>query len=258
MVQAKKVFAAFVLVGALVLSLCPITANSAYAYELSAAKTKVTVIDTYGGVKYSYNSNGFLSKKTGTSYDMSTTTTTYKYSGAKILSSKSNGAYNPNIKATYKNGRIAKVAYKWKGIPLITDTYKYKKGRVSQATRKNAGNSLVKYAYNSKGRISKVTEYFKISKTKTSKYVESYTYDSKGHVTKVKQTESGKTTTLKYKNTYKNGLLVQQQLVSWGGSEPVDITYKTISVPKKYAAKVKAQQKKIFDYYGKDQDPLFF
>lgn len=258
MIQAKKAFAAFALTGALALSMCPIAANSASATELAAAQSEVQVVEKYGDASYTYNKNGFISKVKGSVADPSYAVT-YKYSGAKILSAKSKSSFDKgNVKAKYKNGRIYKVTYKWTGLPPITDTYTYKKGRVVKVTRKNAGNYLIKYSYDKKGRLSKVIQHFQITKYKSEVYSDTFVYDSKGYIVKDKQKYGRTATTVKYKNTYKNGILVKTQMTSFGGMEPLDITYKTISVPKKYAAKVKAQQKKIFVSYGKDQNPFFF
>lgn len=140
---------------------------------------------------------------------------------------------------------------------LVTDTYKYKKGRVIQATRKNSGDYLLKYSYDKKGRLSKVTQFFAITAKKTAKYTTSYIYDTKGNVVKEKQTGTGSPNINRYKNVYENGALVEHTLKNWPDFNE-KIAYKTISVLKKYASKVKAQQKRIFICYGKDQDPLFF
>ena len=163
------------------------------------------------------------------------------------------------MKASYKSGRISKVTYKWNGLNLkITDTYKYnKKGRIVQAKRKNAGNYLVKYSYDKKGRLSKVTESFRITKTKVEKYTTSLKYDSKGYVVQEKHKDGAHKFTNKFKNTYANGALVKRELKGIPESAE-EITYKTISVPSKYVKKVKAQQAALFTAYGKDQDPLFF
>lgn len=252
MVQAKGVVTKMALSVVLALSLCSLAASPAFAAGSKAGTKKISVVTKIGETSYSYNAKGLIAK-TRTSWGI---TTKYKYSGTKIVSAKSSDG--STVKASYKGGRISKVTYKWKGLnSKITDTYKYKKGRVVQATRKNAGNYLVKYSYDKKGRLSKVTENFRITKTKVEKYTTSLKYDSKGYVVQEKHKDGAYKFTNKFQNTYANGVLVKRQLKGIPESAE-EITYKTISVPSKYVKKVKAQQAALFTAYGKDQDPLFF
>lgn len=259
---------AFLLIIALAFSVCALSASVAHAKEankvtLSASKKAVKVLDTidngdFGTTKYSYNSNGLISKVVSGN-DYYPYTLNYKYSGAKIVSAK--GSDKSSIKAVYKGGRISKVTYKYPeyGNLSLVENYTYKKGRVSKLVAKKGTAPHVLISYDKKGRPTTVTQKFAITAKKSQTYKTTYSYDSKGYVKKVVDKVGSQKTTTTYKNTYTGSTRTACKVYQGGQLlQSITYTYKTIMVPKKYASKVQAQQKAIFYSYGKDENPLFF
>ena len=213
------------------------------ALETQASKAKVYVISKidygYNSEKLSYNKNGLLTKiSTGDGY-----ATQYTYSGSKIKNFYTSGGgtrFSSGVN-TYKNGKLVKVDnYGSNGGNTYHHTYTYKNGRIAKRSGTIADQPITKkYAYNKKGYVKKMTQTTRSSSSSTK-----YAYDKKGNLTK-KTGPSSYT----YKNKYdKRGLLTSKTTIySGSSSSTIKYSYKRITVPKKYAKAVKAQQRALIN-----------
>ena len=206
-----------------------------------------------------YNSKGLLSGNTNAfgaknnkerrkllSYRGTTLTTHY---GSKL--------------ALDKNGRFSK---------FLDYTFKRnKQGRVSEAV--SSSNMRYGFKYDKKGRVSSKTLTLKrelqawdgsktASYTSTRNDSSTYSYNKHGDLAKVLKTyrstyiyEGGKKETgsesevITFKNAYKKGRLSGRKGVySTGSKEAYSYFYKKITVPAKYASKVRAQQWSLLNW----------
>ena len=220
-----------------------ITQTKANSSQLSAtAKKTIYVVKSIGGEKITYNENGLVAKRTS-SYE----TREYTYSGAKVESiSITRNASSPvkwYLQYDGKN-RLKKLTSSGASTyDMYTDVYSYnKKGRVSKIVRSETqfGNTTT-YKYTSKG-------YVKSSlSTNGTKCI--YGYDKHNNVSAFSMgpaSGSGMTRFVENRYTYKNGRIKQrsQTMNGTGGTATVSkYTYKKVSVPKKYVAQVKKQQR---------------
>ena len=207
----------------------------------------------------------------------------YRYNKNKLISECSSsshygGAAGISVRGfKYSKGKLSKVLdmagpKDWFGSSVFT---RDKKGRITKSVSEITYKTTNKYKYDKKNRISKVSFTYKFSTGKVikgssaAKYNKkglisqivtkggyddirgtvNYTYDSRGMIKSVVKKGVSKTT---YKNTYKSGKLVKSVATTKynSGEESVVETttykYKTVKVPQKYAAQVKAQQKALF------------
>ena len=235
------------------------------ASPVQAAKTKSVYVvktnkstDNYGGsssYKYTYNSKGFL-KKCKTSLS----TFTYKYSDLKIVKvtdvpKKGYESLSKEVtKNTYNSKGLLKKSVVTSKEGKTTTTYKYdsKKRLTSTTSKTKRGGktyeSKVKISYNAKGQMKKIS---------SGGFSISYEYDKYGMSTKETtkwKNEDGTAGEMvnEYENQYKKGRLIKRiERRKSGDADFLDYenittyTYKKIKVPKKYAKKVKEQQKDI-------------
>lgn len=233
---------------AVLLTLCIIFTAAIPFINSNAAATEtinvVTKLEDAGGysVSYSYNSNGLITKKNdnGSTYKF-----TYNKKGllTKMKSSDETTTY------TYdKKNRLTKKSSKDSYGFKTTTTYQYnKKNLVTKAVYKESGPEAMgtpmnyAYTYNKKGYVTKEKHTGFQTETIT------YTYDDNGNLKKAKYSEY--TTTVE--NTYEDGRLVSQSSKDKGkytdSSSDRTYTYKEVTVPKKYAKTVKAQQRSILN-----------
>lgn len=206
------------------------TENHTFAYYKSGLVSKYnqTMIDSGGGKTifkntYSYNSKGNYTKWVEKAkYVNSSTWETFKYA-LKLDSKKRVATIND-----------AAVSYNSKGHCASFDS-----------------NPSTKFTYNSKGLMTK--SYMPYNAKSTTKY----SRNAKGDLKSYKTTYStqGNSSSATYKNSYKSGRLsswTKTEKGAFGGSEYTSVqkckyTWKKISVPKQFAAKVKAQQRWIVD-----------
>lgn len=235
------------------------------ASPVQAAKTKSVYVvktnkstDNYGGsssYKYTYNSKGFLKK-------CKTSLSTYKYTycGEKIVKvtdvpKKGYDSLSKEVtERTYNNKGLLKKEVIESKEETTTLTYKYnsKNQRTSYTIKvKRDGKtskSTVKISYNAKGQMKKIS---------SGGFSISYEYDKYGMSTKETtkwKNEDGTAGEMvnEYENQYKKGRLIKRiERRKSGDADFLDYenittyTYKKIKVPKKYAKKVKEQQKDI-------------
>ncbi|MCR5791553.1 MAG: hypothetical protein K6G65_00140 [Lachnospiraceae bacterium] len=213
--------------------------------------------------KYTYNKNGFVKK--GVS---ALSTSAYTYKGTRLI----------KIVETPKKG------YDSLEKTVTTNTYD-KKGRLKKSVEKSeSATTTMKCTYDKKNRLTK-EEYIKDNgETKKKEFI-AYKYNKKGQVLSItaKDDESAEAMKLSYKYdkkgnpiketlewvndeeissqsvltieyTYKKDRVLKKvETTTYGSQAYVDYkavhtyTYKKIKVPKKYAAKVKKQQKEIFE-----------
>lgn len=261
----KGLLAIFVILFAIIVSLGviaaqPVTAQAKTKYiKVSvlvdiSGKTAKNDYSDYGHIQttYKYNKNGLISKcSSSNAYGGAAGISgqSYKYSKGKISKIIDRAGIGTSVFSRDKKGRVTKtVSITGQAI----NTYKYNKaGKAAKSNFafKNYLGQVTQRAasiitYNKKGLISKVkTTGGFMDGTRT------YTYDSRGMLKSESVSGSYKTT---YKNTYKSGKLVKSVSTKQGVGDTdkyVETTvykYKTIKVPKNYAAKVKDQQKALF------------
>ena len=200
----------------------------------AASKKTVYVItketDSTSTTYYSYNKRGFIKKAV------------LYYNGERWNSS----IYSYGKK---KKGKLACIAQQDRG-GRITSFYYKKNGLLKKygdgdgyhnvVKRKNCLATVIKcntshetnyISYNKKKQIVK-----EVSKSPYGTFTTTYSYDSKGNISK--------SDSIRYKNIYKNGRLIQNQIRQKDGSYKVykKYTYKKITVPAKYVKRVKKQQ----------------
>lgn len=225
-----------------------LTGSQPGVVSTQASKATVYVLKNAAGEKLTYNKNGFVTKRKS-----KTETTTYRYSGARITSFyQSVGSSSPSsVTIGYdKKGRVKKVSSSGaSSYSSYIDAYAYnKKGRVSKIARKYtmmSGGYTVKYSYDKKGRVKSSVNTSGIGMKC------SYSYDSRGNVTGFSAGPAkgyGFTRYIFNTYTYKNGRVAKrsQTMNGTGGAVYTSTySYKAIRVPKKYAAKVKKQQRAL-------------
>ena len=209
------------------------------------ATKKVVYLRTKAGTtKYSYNSNGLITKIKG-KYE----TWTFKYSGTKMTSAvKKTSSDTIRLSLKYDSkGRVKSIQSKGSSsYNTYTETFKYNsKGCVTKAVRKNTGlgtTDTYKYTYNSKGLVTKSTG------PAGNTTIE---YDKKGNPTGTSVVPPsgsyGMSRYIIYKNTYKNGRITKIVTSMNGTSGPLTtkISYASKKLDKKYAAAAKAQQRAL-------------
>lgn len=241
----------------------PVQADAKTKYtkvSVLVKSTEKTVKDGYGNygslsTTYKYNKNGLLSVYVtvgGAGGAGGITEKHFRYSKTKltkVLDGTQKSFFGSTVFTRNKKGLVTKSVDKVTS--QISNTYKYNKS--GQATKMSttfrnykgviSGRGTTTIKYNKKGLLIKATSKGFMPITNT------YTYDSRGMVKTAKE-GSRKTT---YKNVYKSGKLVKRvgtrQATTGDTSRYTETTvykYKTIKVPKSYAAKVKEQQKALF------------
>ena len=232
---------AVALVGAVVLA--------SPTHAQAASKKKVWVVssaqvDDYVTSKYKFTySKGLLTKEKASAGDVLNTYWKYDKKG--------------NYKKQYcKHVTASGEKSSWKYV-LKFDSKK----RVKSYAEDQYADNPYKLKYNSKGRCKKYG-FWKVktnskgwvTKLSESGQTEKFTRDSKGNFTRIKTSGYDNSIT-RIRNTYKSG-----RLASWiDDSESTvegKLTWKKISVPKKYVKKVKAQQRWIVDHLQSTSDPL--
>ena len=216
---------------------------SASNADASAASqnVKIYVLKSIGPMKYGYNKKGQLISEKGT--DSGTkSTVAFKYkknriasfestSQSRYASSASSGTVTYNAK-----GQLKKISCK--GSSPYNLKYAYNDaGQVTKESGKRSGSKVLQtFTYNSKGRMLTAAS---ANRTDTMKY------DSKGNIKSV-TTKFGRFDLFQgYQYTYKDGRATTRGIkyTKEGNTYySVNIKYKQITVPQKFAAQVKAQQ----------------
>ena len=239
------------------LGLLALTPQSAHAAQASntplttqaAAKESIYVRSSIGDKKYTYNKYGLVTKITDTNSQWKLT-----YKGTKLvkvvhaLKSTATNTWRDDIEYTIaydSKNRAKSMTVVSEGMPVNlynnTETYTYNKK--NQVTKKvttykdGTPKSTVKYSYNAKGLVSKI-----VSSIST----EALKYDAKGNKISYSCKYAANTYRVDllstFKNTYKSGRLTKVTQVDGNYEFSKVIKYTKKSVPKKYAAAVKAQQ----------------
>lgn len=208
----------------------------------TTAKKTLYVVKSIGGEKITYNENGLVAKRTS-SYE----TREYTYSGAKVESVSITRNTSSPVKWYLQydgKNRLKKLTSSGASTyDMYTDVYSYnKKGQVSKIVRSETqfGNTTT-YKYTSKGYVK--------SSLSTNGAKCMYGYDKRNNVSAFSMgpaSGSGMTRYVENRYTYKNGRIKQrsQTMNGTGGAAAVSkYTYKKVSVPKKYVAQVKKQQR---------------
>ena len=249
----KKALAAFIAL-VFTVSLCPSVAFaslSAGTVETQGektvsvkvlSKTVLTGTSTKESCKYSYDKNGMLTKLAGDNI-----TGKYTYTGTKVKKYvEDQGSNRRTVALSYdKKGRVSKQSEKHQmsyGSYAYVYAYKYdSKNRVKSSTKKweDGTSTSSKYAYDGKNRIKKVA-----IKEGTNDVAVKLNYNKNGDLTEYYyDSRLGYDQYYNYKYAYKNGDASKCSIETYRhGSYTKTFAYKTISVPKSMAAKVKHQQ----------------
>ena len=216
----------------------------------ASGKKTIYVRVSKGDTKYAYNKHGLVTKLTEKS-GTSTFKTKFKYSGKKLVKAvhKRDGSEDMRWSIKYDSkGRVKKiVTVSPMAVDLYNNTETYYYNSKNQVKKKVTSNKIsgtkdvVKYYYNAKGLVKKI-----VMSTGT----DIIKYDKKGNpISWLRKYPAGsdfKDSQTYYKNTYKKGRLASVKLTDKSGfGYPQKIKYVKKSVPKKYAATVKAQQKEL-------------
>ena len=233
--------AVVLLVGALTVSLGMVAATPEAAH--ASGKTKVWVVTKdqlkEGGytetIAFAYNKNGLLKNSKHTFDESVSTRNVYKYdSKGRLKSSINVWGSGPSDRDTTTYKRNSK-GYVTKSIEKIGSqsyvmTFSYNsKGKL---TKLNTPEGYAKYGYNKKGRLTSKSLEWATDKLK---------YDKKGRIKAVIRIGDDST---KEKATYTSGRVSKITVYDADGAKQSvrTFTYKKVSVPKKYAKMVKAQQ----------------
>lgn len=223
-------------------------ASTKQPVSLTASKARIKVVVKYGSNRYSYNSNGLVSR-----HSSDIKVSSFKYNGKKLKSfteKSKNSSTTTKANVVYdKSGRIDEVVYKGQSSSnSYTDYYYYNsKGLVSKIVCVGSVflSGTDNYHYNKKKQLTKIE-----GKGLTA----TYKYDKKGYCNGQSYGPTsgyGFTRYFFMKNVFKNGLLIKVGSSTTGtGSSKYSyskVSYKTIRVPKSYLSKVKQQQKAIFN-----------